>query len=176
MADITPGRNNIQVEEASYKAAVSEAVGSKIGGAINFINNYQNKIFQMGVTGGFSVLTVPYTDIGCQEVFERASEITNIFVKYGVAGSASTSELDIEWASDNSGTWASIFSTTPKVGNAASDDNVFDANSVCTLPASCTRPILSKTTFAAGDKIRCNIVTAATDADTMVLTIQFRPI
>lgn len=176
MAQVTSARNNIQQEEVQYKAAVSEAVGFKIGGAINFINDYQNKHFDMGVTGGFSVLTVPFTDIGCQEVFERASEITNVFVRYGTAGSASTSELDIEWAADNSGTWASIFSTTPKVGNAAPDDNVFDANSVCTLPASCTRPVLSKTTFAAGDKIRCNIVTAATGADTMVLKIHFRPI
>lgn len=176
MPVVADARNNIYQEEVVYKAAVSEAVGSKIAGAINFINNKQNKHFDMGVTGGFSVLTVPYTDIGAQEVFETASEITNVFVKYGVAGTASTSELDIEWAADNSGTWASIFSTTPKVGNAASDNNVFDANSVCTLPASCTRPVLSKTTFAAGDKIRCNIVTAATDADTMVLKIHFRPI
>lgn len=176
MPVVADARNNIYQEEVVYKAAVSEAVGSKIAGAINFINNKQNKHFDMGVTGGFSVLTVPYTDIGAQEVFETASEITNVFVKYGVAGTASTSELDIEWAADNSGTWASIFSTTPKVGNAASDNNVFDANTVCTLPANCTRPVLSKTTFAAGDKIRCNIVTAATGADTMVLKIEFRPI
>lgn len=176
MADITPGRNNIQVEEASYKAAVSEAVGSKIGGAINFINNYQNKQFFMGATGSYSALTTPFTDIGTQEVFERASEIVNVFIRFGDSGISGTSEFDIEWAADNSGTWASIFSTTPKITSSATDNGVFDANAVSTLPTNCTAPVLSKTTFAAGDKIRCNITSASTDSSDFVIVIHYRPI
>lgn len=176
MADVSPARNNIQIEEVQYKSAISEAVGQKIGGAINFINEYQVKQFHMGVTGGFSVLTIPYTDIGVQEVFETDSEIENVYIRFGVAGTSGTSELDIEWAADNSGTWASIFSTTPKVANTASDNGVFDANGVSTTPAGCTQPILSKTTFAAGDKIRCNIEDAATGASDFVIVIHYRPI
>lgn len=176
MSDVAPARNNIQVEEVRYKAAVSEAVGNKIAGSINFINEYQVKQFHMGVTGGFSVLTVPYNDIGAQEVFETDSEIVNVFVRYGTAGSSGTSELDIKWAPDNSSTFNSIFSTTPKVGNAASDNNVFDANGISTTPANCTQPVLSKTTFDAGDKIRCDIIQAATAADTFIVVIHYRPI
>lgn len=174
--DITPARNNIQVEEASYKAAVSEAVGSKIGGAINFINSYQNKQFFMGLVGPFSGLTTPYTDVGTQEVFERASEIVNVFIRFGDSGTSGTNEFDIEWAADNSGTWASIFSTTPKVTSAATDNGVFDANAVSTLPSNCTAPVLSKTTFAAGDKIRCNVTSISSGASDFVIVIHYRPL
>lgn len=175
MAEITPARNNIQVEEASYKAAVSEAVGSKIGGAINFINTYITQKFYFGVSGPFESLVLPYSDFGYQEVFPFNAEIVNVYCRYGVAGTASTSEVDIEWAADNSGTWASIFSTTPKVANTAADNGVFDADGVSTTPAGCTQPVLSKTTFAAGDKLRCELTAAATGADGFIIIIEWRP-
>lgn len=176
MATITPARVNIQVEEVQYESSVSEGTFTRIGSSINFINAYQNKQFFFGAGGPFSSLTIPFTDIGTQEVFERASEITNVFIRYGVAGTASTSEFDIQWAADNSGTWASIFSTTPKVLHSASDNNVFDANGVSTTPAGCTQPVLSKSTFAAGDKLRCNITTTATGASDFIIVIHYRPL
>ena len=176
MSDITPSRTNIQVAEVQYSSAISEATFTRIGAGINFINAYQNKQFFFGAGGAFSSLTVPFTDIGTQEVFERASEIVNVFIRFGVAGSASTSEFDLEWAADNSGTWASIFSTTPKVLNTATDNGVFDANGVSTTPSGCTQPVLSKSTFAAGDKLRCNIVTAATGASDFILVIHYKPL
>jgi len=176
MADFTPARNNIQVEEVGYKAAVSEAVGGKIAGAINFINDYQNKQYYMGVTGGFSSLVTPYTDIGIQEIFERASEIVNVSIRFGDSGTSGTSEFDIQWAADGSGTWASIFSTTPKVTSAATDNGAFDINLESATPSGCTVPVLSKSTFAKGDKIRCNITSAAVAASSFVIVIRFRPI
>lgn len=175
MADVSPARNNIQIEEVQYKSAISEAVGQKIGGAINFINEYITQKFYFGVSGPFDTLSLPYTDFGYQEVFPHDAEIVNVYARYGVAGSASTSEIDIEWAADNSGTWASIFSTTPKVANTAADNGVFDANGVSTTPSGCTQPVLSKTNFDAGDKLRCIIETAATGADGFILVIEWRP-
>lgn len=176
MADVTSLRRNIQTAEVAYKAAVSESTWNKIGGAINFINNYINKQYELGCAGPYSTLTVPYTDIGTQEVFERASQITQIFITYGESGSSGTSEFDIQWAADNSGTWASIFSTTPKVLNTATNDNVFDMSTVCTLPSGCTRPVLSKTTFAAGDKLRCNIVSSTVGGADFIMTVKFIPL
>lgn len=175
MADVTPARNNIQVEETQYKAAVSEAVGQKIGGAINFINTYITQKFYFGVSGPFDSLTLPYTDFGYQEVFPFDAEIVNVYCRYGVAGTSGTSEIDIEWAADNSGTWASIFSTTPKVAHNAADNGVFDADGVSTTPANCTQPVLSKTTFDAGDKLRCILESAAVAADGFILVIEWRP-
>lgn len=176
MSDISPSRTNIQVQEVQYASAVSEATFTRIGAGINFINSYQNKQFFFGAGGPFSVLTIPFTDIGTQEVFERASEITGVFIRFGESGSSSTSEFDLEWAADGSGTWASIFSTTPKVSNTATNNGVFDSSGVSTTPSGCTQPVLDKTTFAAGDKLRCNIVTAATGASDFILVIHYRPI
>lgn len=176
MADITPGRTNIQVAEVQYSSAVSEATFTRIGAGINFINSYQNKQFYFGAGGPFSSLTTPFTDIGVQEVFERASEIVNVLIRFGEAGSSGTSEFDLEWAANGSGTWATIFSTTPKVANTATNDGVFDANGVSTTPSGCTQPVLSKSTFAAGDKLRCNLTAAATGAADFIIVVQYRPI
>jgi hypothetical protein len=176
MSDITPSRTNIQIAEVQYASAVSESTFTRIGAGINFINSYQNKQFYFGAGGKFSSLTTPFTDLGIQEVFERASEIVNVLIRFGEAGSSGTSEFDLEWAADNSGTWATIFSTTPKVANTATNDGVFDANGVSTTPAGCTQPVLSKSTFAAGDKLRCNLTTAATGAADFIIVVQYRPL
>lgn len=177
MADITPSRTNIQIAEVQYSSAVSEATFTRIGAGINFINSYQNKQWYFGAKGGYgnTTETLPL-EVGIREVFHFDSEIVFVGIRYGDAGSASTSEFDIEWAADGSGTWASIFSTTPKVANTAANDGEFDSLGVSTTPAGCTQPVLSKTTFDAGDRLRCKLVTKATGASDFAIVIEFRPI
>lgn len=177
MSDITPERKMIQVEETSPQAAVSESVMTRVGAAINFINTSQNKQFFFGCGGAYSNLSTPYLDIGIQEVFNDPSEIINVGGRFGETGSSGTSTFDIQWRpKDDSSAWASIFSTKPSVSNTATNDGVFDANAVSPLPSGCTAPVLSKTTFAAGDKLRCNIDSAATGSSDFFLTVTFRPI
>ena len=177
MSDITPERKMIQNEETAPQAAVSESTMTRVGAAINFINTKQNKQFFFGCAGKYSVLTVPFTDIGIQEVFNEASEITNVGVRFGESGSSGTSTFDIQWRpGDDSSPWASIFSDKPSVANTAPNDSVFDANGVSPTPSGCTQPVLSKTAFVAGDKLRCNIDAVAVDAADLFLTITFRPI
>lgn len=161
--DITPARYNIKEEETRYKAGVTEATAQKIGGAVNFINEHQLQYFEFGfikaiASSGsptYNLFTAPIVISGL-DMFKRASQIVGIQLVHGTSGSSGTTELDIRWAASNSGTFASIFSTTPKVTSAAPSNAQFDTFGVATTPTGCTVPVLSKTTFAAGDVLRCH--------------------
>lgn len=185
MAEITAARNNIHVEETQYKAAISEAVGFKIGGAINFINNKQYKHFEFGFikvvssTGNptYNTFTPSNTVISNFEAFPDASEIVGITLEHSTSGSSGTSTLIIEWSAQNSGTWAPIFSTNASVTSAAPSNAQFNTFGNATTPTGCTVPVLSKTTFAAGDRLRC--VCTAVQGGTpngFMMNIFYRPI
>lgn len=177
MAEVDPARNNIHEESVRYESAVSESTWFRIAGSINFVNEYQNKIFKFGPLGSFgnSTETLPL-EIGSEEAFEFSSEITHVIVNFGNSGSSGTTEVDIEWSDLTGAVWASIFSTPPAVSNTATDYGIFDSAGIFTTPAGCTAPVLSKTTFALGDRLRAKLVTKAADAKDFDITIHFRPI
>lgn len=193
MADLTPARRNVQLEEVQYKAAVSEATFQKLGASVNFINYYQYKHFEFGFIKAISnsgsptynTFTPPLV-ISDNEEFPTNAQIVAITLQHNTSGSGGTSELDIEWSTQNSGTWASIFSTTPKATSAAPADSQWDLvyndatatfASVSTTPAGCTVPVFSKTTFAAGNRLRCRAVTNQTGTPNgFTMRIYWRPI
>ena len=193
MANITPVRRNVQQEEVQYKSAVSEATFSKLGASLNFINYYQYKHYEFGFIKAiansgnptYNTFTPPLV-ISDLEAFPTNSEIVAITLQHNTSGSSGTSELDIQWSTQNSGTWASIFSTTPKATSAAPTvaqwDSVYsDAtltwSSVATTPAGCTVPVFLKTTFNAGDRLRCRAVTnQAGTPNGFTMRIYYRPI
>lgn len=185
MADVTRARNNIQIEEVRYKSAVSEAVGQKIGGAINFINDRQTMKYEFGIikmhansgSPTYNGITTPFNNFGGSESFPYDCEIVAIRCYHGDAGSSGTSELDLKWAAADSAVFASIFSTTPKVASTAASEVYFDTLGNETTPTGCTVPVLSKSTFAAGDKLRCDIVsTMLGSPNGFLITVFFRPI
>lgn len=182
MAEITAAKNNIQQEEVQYKAAISESTFTKIGGSINHINTYQNNFFEFGFLKGVTSsgsptynqgFSVPIT-ISDAEVFVDAAEIYKISICHSTSGSGSTTELDIQWAAAGSGSWASIFSTTPKVASTASSDMTWATG--LSAPTGLTSPVLSKTTFAAGDRLRCRAVTLQTGTPNgFMIKLFYRP-
>lgn len=186
MSDVPRLRRNVQIAEVSYRAAISETTFNKVGGAINFINDRQNQHFEFGFIRGnantgsptYSGITTPFTDLGTSETFPYAAEIVAITCFHGEAGSGGTSELDIKWQPVNSAAaFATVFSTTPKVTSAAAADRYFDTLGNNTTPTGCTAPVLSKSTFAAGDKIRCDVITSMTgNPNGFLLKVFFRPI
>jgi hypothetical protein len=176
MANITPARRNVQIEEVQYKSAVSEATFSKLGGSINFINTYQYYQLYFGMGGNYGTSSlVPGNGIGSLEVFDQNAELVNVWVYSGTAGTSGTTTLDLKFAPVNSSTYTSIFSTTPSVTSAAASGVFFDANSIATLPTGCTKPVLSKTLFNAGDKIRCDISSIMAAASNFIVIIHWRP-
>lgn len=193
MADLTPARRNVQLEEVQYKAAVSEATFQKLGASVNFINYYQYKHFEFGFIKAiansgsptYNTFTPPLV-ISDNEEFPTNAQIVAITLQHNTSGSGGTSELDIQWSTQNSGTWASIFSTTPKATSAAPSDSQWDLvyndstatfASVSTTPTGCTVPVFSKTTFNAGDRLRCRAVTNQTGTPNgFTMRIYWRPI
>lgn len=186
MADVTRLRRNVQTEEVSYGAAVSETTWNKIGGSINFINDRQTMTFEFGLlkiqansgSPSYNSLTTPFTDFGTSETFPYAAEIIAVTCYHGAAGSGGTSEIDIKWQAVNSGAaFATIFTTTPKVTSSAAAERYWDSLGNNTTPTGCTAPVLSKTTFAAGDKLRCDIASIMTgNPNGFLIRIFFRPI
>lgn len=184
MADLADERINIQQDEVKYRAAVSEVLLTRVGSAINFINNKQYKHFEFGFLKAVGTAANPtYAKfspplvISDFEAFPTNSEIVGIEVEHDVTGSSGTSELDIEWSTQNSGTWSTIFSTTPKVASTAPNDAQFDTFGNASTPTGCTVPVLSKSTFNAGDRIRCKCLSLmAGTPNGFKLTIFYRPI
>jgi hypothetical protein len=184
MADLANLRAQIQVEDVRYKASVSEYTHQKIGGAINFINTYQYKHFEFGFLKAFApsgtptynvALSLPFV-ISDLESFPSNCEIVGITLLHSTSGSSGTTELDIEWASINSGTFASIFSTTPKATSAAPSDAQFNTLGIGTTPTGCTVPVLSKTTFNAGDVLRCKAISLQSgNPNGFLMRIFYRP-
>lgn len=154
---VPPARNNIYIEGSQFRAAVSEDLLQRSGASINFINAYQYYQFYFGMMGPYSFLTTPFTGVGTQEVFDYNATITNIWVYSGTAGTGGTTQIDIQKASVNSGSYATIFSTKPAVTSAAASGVIFDANGTATTPTGCTKPVLSTINFSAGDKLRMDV-------------------
>ena len=193
MADVTPLRINLQAEEVAYRSSVSEATLSRVGSSVNFINYYQYKHFEFGFIKAISNSGNPTYNtfapplvISDLEAFPSNSQIVAITLQHNTAGSGGTSELDIQWSTQNSGTWASIFSTTPKATSSAPTDSQWDTTlnnttnaygSIATTPAGCTVPVLSKTIFNASDRLRCRAVTNQTGTPNgFTMRIYYRPI
>lgn len=182
--DIVPERINIQEEETNYRAAVSEVLLKRMGASVNHINYYQYKHFEFGFLKALSASGNPTYNsfvaplvISNFESFPTNSEIVGINLEHSASGSGGTTELDIEWSTENSGTWASIFSTTPKATSAAPSNAQFDSFGNSTTPTGCTVPVLSKSTFDAGDRIRCKCLSLQTGfPNGFIMTIFYRPI
>lgn len=185
MADLAPLRLNIQSEEVAYRASVSESTFSRMGSAINFINEYQFKHFEFGFIKAISVggtptynIFTPPLVISDFEAFPSDSqhEIVGINFEHSTSGSGGITELDIEWSSQNSNTWNSIFSVTPKVASTAPTDAQFDTFGVATTPTGCTVPVLSKTIFDPGDRLRCRAISLQSGSPNgFLMKIFYRP-
>ena len=183
MSEITAARYNIQVEEVQYSSAVSESTFNKIGGSINHINTYQNNFLEFGFLKAISPNGTPTYNQGQSvpavmsgiEPFIDSCEIYKVALIHGTSGSSGTSELDIEWAAHGSGTWATIFSTTPKATSSTASNTSWVTG--LAAPTGITTPVLSKTTFAVGDRLRCKVVTLQVGSpNEFMLRIFYRPL
>ncbi len=63
MSDVDPVRKNIQIEEVQFRGAVSESVGQKLGGSINFINDFQYDTKAFFLNGLYNIVAAPQTGV-----------------------------------------------------------------------------------------------------------------
>lgn len=157
MAEISPIRSNLQIEQAQFRAAVSESILQQAGSSINFINTYQKYDKAFCINGAYNSLSIPFAAIDNILFIPDNALITNAFMFTRKAGSGGTTELDVKYATTPGGSWASVFSTTPKISYAAGDFAwCYTGSSFLNT----TAPVLSVTNLNAGMAIRCDIITS----------------
>ena len=174
MADITAERKMIQQEETAPQAAVTESVMSRVGGGINFINTRHYYVKEFCVNSYYNAF-VPNLSIDGSFTYPWAFEIVEIVVKVGdIVGVSGLSEIDLKWKPETTGTYASIFTTTPKWDATVAPDSSVRLGVVRT---GWTAPVLLKTQFAAYDSIKLDLLQALVgEVDSFFVTIFTRPI
>lgn len=157
MSQITPARNIIQNEETQYRAAVSEATLSRIGSTSNFISLYQHDKRDFYLNGFYGGVFTPYLGVDGLVVFEFPVELINVYIFSEISGTSGITELDVKWKPFTSGSYQSIFSTSPQALPAAAS---FDACGIGDVKAGFVAPVLSKVNFDAKDILRLDLITA----------------
>lgn len=177
--EITGARANIYVEDVQYRAAVSEAVGSKIGSSINFINNYQYDSRGFFLNGGYGSYSGAQVGVDGAWGILFDVKLVGIFMFNLVAGVSGTTTLDVKRRTASGGSSTSIFSTKPSITSAAGN-NAFVFNrtidsTVLDNPAGTTLPIFGTTDLDAGDMLTLNIDAKQVSGENCGLVLYYRP-
>lgn len=178
MTDITDARTIIQEEETRFRAPVSESMFTRVGGAINFINNRQYDSHPWHLNGPYAQFgTAP----GPDGVFPVLVDIELFgYIMYsGTTGVSGITILDIHRLSGGGTDNGSIFSTRPQISTAAANGsysfiNVIDSIDLA-LPTGHTKAVFSSTQFNAGDALRLDIDSAMSGAQNINFQLLFRP-
>lgn len=156
MADLVEERKNIQIEETRFKAALAQSLFSRLGAAINFINKRHYYQHDWQLNGKYNSIAAPQLGVDGIITYNHNFKIEDVQIFTGVSnGSSGTTEFDIKWRAENSGSWVSIFTTTPKFTSAAATFTSVRAGQTVT---GFTAPVLSKTDFNAYDQLRLDII------------------
>ncbi len=178
MTAITSSKSVIQQEDTAYRRSVSESIMTKFGATNNFIGDFQTDIKEFKLNGSYSVATgIAFFD-GVASFFFN-SEIVGINFYNGQAGSSGTTEFDIQWKNTAGVTQGSIFSTTPKIASAASDESIGFRNLTTTTDiggTGITLPVFSKTEFLEGESIFFELASGMISAVNCGITIFYKPI
>lgn len=178
MATLVPDLKRFIVGlEVKAASSVSEATWRKIGGMINFLGHrsHQEKAFYINGNYGMLQGLYPINAIDGMAFFEFDAEIFNVWVYNVVAGTSGTTELDLKLKPKLSGSFTSIFSTTPKITSAAASNVFFEIGDSMT---GVTAPVLSGGTPKSvnqGDAIRLDLISAMVGAEHCGVVIHFRP-
>ena len=178
MADISPARIIIQQEEAKYRAAVSEALMSRVGAVTNFISMRQYDSRGFFLNGPYSIVG---TQTGVDGTWVVLYDVTLIGCAMFnlVAGSSGTTTLDVRrWTATNTG-GSSIFSQKPSLasstGNYAYVARNFDSGTNIEYPAGATLPLLSVSDLDAGDMLTLNKDATQVGGQNCGLILFYRP-
>ena len=156
MADLPYERKNIQIEETQFRASVSESFSQKIGSAINFINDrqYDTKTFQ--INGRLQFLTnFPILGIDGMIFVPFNIEVFEVMVYQNIAGTSGTTDLDVKYATTPGGSFASIFTQSPKI---ASVEGNYSWITTTVYSGSSVNPILAPIVIPAGSALRLDCI------------------
>ena len=178
MADsdlVIPSREEIRVGDVRYKAAISEAVFTRVAAQNNFINTYQVDSHRWALNGSYGVATGLNFYDGVTTFFFN-SEITgvNFWNQSGVSG---TTEFDVNWIDASGVDQGSIFTTTPKI-TATNQVSAFKnlVTNTEVNPTGTVLPTFAKTNFLEGESLYLKLNTAMISGFNCGLNLFYRPI
>tara|TARA_Y100000401_G_C8324043_1_gene227075 strand:+ start:473 stop:1015 length:543 start_codon:yes stop_codon:yes gene_type:complete len=179
MAEVTPAKNNLQQEEVDFKSALSEQLMTKMAGSINFINDRQMCVFDFKFFGPFKALSGG--EDGClMAPFDL--EICAIAFKLRQCGTGGNTEVDMHKLTTAGVDAGTVFSTTIKCAHNEINEKTFYTNFIDSSKndvdqAASHLPIMSDANrlVDAGENLRLDIVSNATDAFDLQVTVFYRP-
>lgn len=180
MASLIPDLRSFIVSiEVKDGSSVAQSTWRKICGMINFLGHrvHQEKNFRVNGNYGSLQGHYPIEAIDGLHFFEFDAEIFNVWV-YGVkGGSSGLTEMDLQVKPKGSGSWTSIFTTTPKIAPSAGDDVWFEKGDTGT---GITAPVLNDggsgvVNVNRGDGIRLDLIQAMVGGEHAGVVIHFRP-
>jgi len=188
MADVTPSRINLPLPGTQFRAAVSEYIAQTLAGAVNFQNYFAYAQKEFFINGNYSVVTAPQYGVDGLAVFEFDAQIIDVWMFNLVAGTAGTTELDIQIATSPGGSFTSIFTTTPKISYTAGDNVWVGAPTSATIgpaftypayspPSGTTAPVLNAgvtTLIPAFTAVRLDILSSQTNPQNAGILLHYR--
>lgn len=178
MSNLTEAREDIELEDVAYKASVSEAVGTKLGQSINFINRRQYDKHSWHLNGDYT-LGAGSTGPDGVFIFLFDADVIGFMYYSGGVGTTGTTTVDVHWLNAGGTDNGSIFSTLPAVTTTSSNGSytLYDQLNATTIfnPTGHTLAVLSKTSFDAGDALRLDLDAVMSGADNFQFDIYFRP-
>lgn len=180
MADILEERINIQSEETSYRAAVSEAMLTRVGASLNFINKRQYDTKAFFLNGKYYQMGTPQHAVDGAYMFLFDAEIVGCMMFNITAGSSGTTTLDIKrYTASNTG-GSSIFTTPPSISFSAGNyafvgRRLIPTDTILENPSGTTAPVIGTVNVDAGDMITLSLTSAQSGAENCGIVLFFRP-
>ena len=179
MAAVNDSRNIIQIEDVQFRSSVSEAVGTKLAGTLNFISNRQNDKHSWHLNGPYRLgVGSTGTDGVFPCLFNMA--ITGFSYYSGESGTSGTTTVDVHLLDGDGVDSGSIFITKPSVDSTSLDNSttVYDVlnSTAVTSPVGHTLAVLNQTVFNAGDVLRLDLDGGMVGGSDFQFIIFFRPI
>ena len=177
--EVTPAKNNLFNEETDFKSAISEQLLTKIAGSINFINDKQACVYDFKFLGGFRALQggEDGAHIAVQDI-----EITAIAFRLRDCGSAAHTTVDLHKLSTTGADQGSIFTNKIIIQHNENNQagffvNFIDNTSNDLVQGSSQMPTMtaSNREIDAGESLRIDIETNATNAKDLIVYVYYRP-
>lgn len=131
---------------------------TRVGGSINFINTRHVYQHNWHLNGQYNIVTPPNLALDGFITYPFPFEIVDVMMFTGDGvGTGGLTEADIKWKPELSGTYQSIFATTPKVDDTAATSDFIRIGQTKT---GFTAPVLDKSTFDAYDVLRFDLLQA----------------
>lgn len=180
MADVSPLKRNLQVEELRTGAAASESTMQRVASSVNFWNTFYEGTRAWFINGIYDLFPFPQTGIDGVYNVPCNMEIYQLAVNHNVAGISGNFEIDVIKIPVGGGPQVSIFTQRPIIPFGAGNFSVIHQEFLptpLTVVASpgVTLATLVSTQLDKGDRLFINIINGQAGGESAGLVLMMRP-